>query len=142
MPKETKFSIECWIYDINQKQFLLLKCPENDSHIAYWQPVTGGIESGENVKEACIREIREETGLSVTESEIVKLIDRFRVYKDEKELNKTIFLYKTETPRIVISDEHVDSRWVSAGAVDPLLMWGSNKRTFKVVTEYLDISLS
>ena len=59
-----KQSIEAWIYHPEDREILLLKV-ENEK-LSFWQPITGGIESGESPEEACLREIKEETGLLLT----------------------------------------------------------------------------
>lgn len=137
MAEQVKNSIECWVFDENQQCFLLLQCPENKSHKSYWQPVTGGIEDGEDALDASLREVLEETGIRFEKGDLVKLIDRFRVYKDETQLNKTVFLVKTSDLKVVISDEHIDYQWASPDKVPGLLLWGSNIRTFQTVTEYI-----
>jgi 8-oxo-dGTP pyrophosphatase MutT (NUDIX family) len=135
-----KKSIECWIYDTTTERFLLLQCPENDRHKAYWQPVTGGIEAGEDRLAACVREIREETGTAFDAAMIRKLLDGFRVYSNEKELHKTVFLLETPGMAVTVSDEHIGYRWVRPDQVDDLLLWGSNRITFERVLQYLGLS--
>ncbi|GAB6095967.1 NUDIX domain-containing protein [Desulfatiferula olefinivorans] len=135
-----KKSIECWIYDTTTERFLLLQCPENDRHKAYWQPVTGGIEAGEDGLAACIREIREETGAMVEAPKIRMLLDGFRVYSNEKELHKTVFLLETPGMAVTVSDEHIGYRWACPDEVGDLLLWGSNRITFGRVLRYLGLS--
>ncbi len=38
-------SIEAWIYHPEEREILLLKV--EDEKFSFWQPITGGIESGE-----------------------------------------------------------------------------------------------
>ena len=54
-----KQSIEAWIFHTEDREILLLKV--EDETVSFWQPITGGIESGESPEEACLREIKEET---------------------------------------------------------------------------------
>ena len=49
-------SIEAWIYHPEEREILLLKV--EDVKVSFWQPITGGIESGESPEEACLREIK------------------------------------------------------------------------------------
>ena len=44
-------SIEAWIYHPEEREILLLKV--EDETVSFWQPITGGIESGESPEEAC-----------------------------------------------------------------------------------------
>lgn len=47
-------------------RLLLLRCLDEQSR-AFWIPVGGGVEHGESVIEAAVRELEEETGLVVSE---------------------------------------------------------------------------
>jgi dATP pyrophosphohydrolase len=135
---EIKHSIECWLHDRKTDRFLLLQCPETARHSSYWQPVTGGIERGESPFDACIREIREETGVALLKEQLILVLDAFRVFTSEKELHKTIFISETEDLHITISDEHTAFRWADPADVPSLLLWGSNRATFQRVMDYLD----
>lgn len=135
-----KKSIECWIFDHEKTRFLLLQCPETHKHKSYWQPITGGIEDGEEDIQACLREIREETGVVMDSGLVYKLVGGFRVYGLDLELHKTVFLARTQGLDIVLSDEHIGYKWVAPGDVPDLLLWGSNRATFERVLDYLELS--
>ncbi len=137
MTHPVKHSIECWIFDSSKERFLLLKCPETARHKEYWQPVTGGIEQGEDRFAACLREIREETGVEVEPSSLKLLLDGYRVYSDERDLHKTVFLTETKGLDVILSDEHSDYTWADPSDVLDLLLWGSNRVTFQRVMDYL-----
>ncbi len=134
-----KQSIECWIFSREQDSFLLLKCPETERHKAYWQPVTGGIEKNESKSSACLREVQEETGLKINSSDIVKLIDTFKVYREKIELHKTVFVVILDNATVKISDEHISFKWEIPEMVEQMLLWGSNKTTFGMVMSYLKL---
>ena len=63
-------SIEAWIYHPEDGEILLLKVEAEK--VSFWQPITGGIESGESPEEACLREIKEETGLLLACSNLTR----------------------------------------------------------------------
>ena len=128
-------SIEAWIYHPEDRKILLLKV-ENEK-VSFWQPITGGIESGESPEEACIREIKEETGLVLACSNLTSLGD-FTVKIDENlSIHKNLFLVLTEQKEIQISDEHVGAQWVALDKVSSQLYWPSNQATFEIITEKL-----
>ncbi len=128
-------SIEAWIYHPEDQEILLLKV-ENES-VSFWQPITGGIESGESPEEACLREIKEETGLLLACSNLTALGD-FTVKIDENlSIHKDLFLVLTEQKAIQISDEHVGAQWVALDKVSSQLYWTSNQATFEIITEKL-----
>lgn len=128
-------SIEAWIYHPEEREILLLKV--EDEKFSFWQPITGGIESGESPEEACLREIKEETGLLLACSSLTGLGD-FMVKIDENlTIHKTLFLVLTEQKEIQISDEHVGAQWIALEKVSSQLYWPSNHTTFEIISEKL-----
>ena len=128
-------SIEAWIYHPEEREILLLKVEAEE--VSFWQPITGGIESGESPEEACLREIREETGLVLACSNLTALGD-FTVKIDENlTIHKNLFLVLTEQKEIQISDEHVGAQWVALDKVSSQLYWPSNQATFEIISEKL-----
>ena len=128
-------SIEAWIYHPEDGEILLLKV--EDETVSFWQPITGGIESGESPEEACLREIKEETGLLLHRSNLTSLGD-FMVKIDENlTIHKNLFLVLTEQKAIQISDEHVGAQWVALDKVSSQLYWPSNQATFEIISEKL-----
>ena len=104
-------SIEAWIYHPESREILLLKVEAEK--VSFWQPITGGIESGESPEEACLREIKEETGLLLACSNLTNLGD-FMVKIDENlSIHKDLFLVLTKQKEIQISDEHVGAQWIA-----------------------------
>ena len=128
-------SIEAWIYHPEDREILLLKV--EDEKVSFWQPITGGIESGESPEEACLREIKEETGLLLDCSNLTSLGD-FMVKIDENlTIHKNLFLVLTEQKEIRISDEHVGAQWIALDKVSSQLYWPSNQATFEIIKEKL-----
>ena len=128
-------SIEAWIYHPEDREILLLKV-ENEK-VSFWQPITGGIESGESPEEACLREIKEETDLVLHRSNLTSLGD-FMVKIDENlTIHKNLFLVLTEQKEIQISDEHVGAQWIALDKVSSQLYWPSNQATFEMISEKL-----
>ena len=128
-------SIEAWIYHPEEREILLLKV--EDEKVSFWQPSTGGIESGESPEEACLREIKEETGLVLHRSNLTSLGD-FMVKIDENlTIHKNLFLVLTEQKDIQISDEHVGAQWIALEKVSSQLYWPSNQATFDIIIEKL-----
>ena len=128
-------SIEAWLFHPEDGEILLLKVEAEK--VSFWQPITGGIESGESPEEACLREIKEETGLLLACSNLTSLGD-FTVKIDENlTIHKNLFLVLTEQKEIRISDEHVGAQWVALDKVSSQLYWPSNQATFDIIIEKL-----
>ena len=128
-------SIEAWIYHPEDREILLLKV-ENEK-VSFWQPITGGIESGESPEEACLREIKEETGLVLHRSNLTSLGDLTVKIDENLTIHKNLFLVLTDQKEIQISDEHVGAQWVALDKVSSQLYWPSNQATFEMISEKL-----
>lgn len=85
-----KQSIEAWIFHTEDREILLLKV--EDETVSFWQPITGGIESGESPEEACLREIKEETGLLLHRSNLTSLGDLTVKIDENLTIHKNLFL--------------------------------------------------
>lgn len=136
---QIKNSIECWVYNSLSNSFLLLKCPVTEKHGIYWQPVTGGVDNGETHEQACIREVREETGIEVIKDDLETVIPFFQVIIPENglDLRKRIFMITVKSDSVSLSDEHLGFQWVKPELVSRFLLWDSNRRSFKTVVEYI-----
>ena len=128
-------SIEAWIYHPEEREILLLKVEAEK--VSFWQPITGGIESGESPEEACLREIKEETGLLLACSNLTSLGDITVKIDENLSIHKNLFLVLTEQKEIQLSDEHVGAQWVALDKVSSQLYWPSNQATFEIITEKL-----
>ena len=125
-------SIEAWIYHPEEREILLLKV--EDKKVSFWQPITGGIESGESPEEACLREIKEETGLVLHRSNLTSLGDLTVKIDENLTIHKNLFLVLTDQKEIQISDEHVGAQWVALDKVSSQLYWPSNQATFEMIS--------
>lgn len=84
----------------------------------HWDFPKGNIEAGESEKEAAVREIREETG--ITDVEFVggfRQTVSYRYRKGRHLVHKEVifFLASTKTSSVTISHEHVGYAWKKYG---------------------------
>ena len=96
--------------DGNKKLFLLLHYPSG-----HWDFVKGRIEKNEQLKEAALRESKEETG--ITDIEFIDGFEEKIQYTYQysgKRVRKEVifFLAKTKTKDVTLSDEHLDHVWL------------------------------
>ncbi|HOB29850.1 MAG TPA: NUDIX pyrophosphatase [Bacillota bacterium] len=107
---------------------LILKRTPNRS--GYWQPVCGGVDSGEELIEAALREVVEETGIENIKS-IIDLEYTF-TYKESKNgvlMHMQDFCFAVEVENIVdikLSDEHEEYKWCSYSEAKAYLKWEHN----------------
>ena len=139
MPSKVKQSIECWLFAEGlNASVLLLQAGPTQKHPAYWQPVTGGIESGETSEQACRREVWEETGIVLEAAALRPADSTFDITIDEHTtLHKTLFLAVVPHQRVQISEEHIGWQWVPFSEAKELLYWPSSFQTYAAVSELL-----
>ena len=123
---------QCYICRIKEgaQQYLMLyrnKKPQ-DPNEGKWLGIGGKVEAGETPLEANIREVREETGISL------KLVDcRFHgnirfintIYEDEE-----IYLYSAEVPEDteIIDCDEGELQWIDSGKIMDLNMWEGDRQ--------------
>ncbi|WP_242496490.1 NUDIX domain-containing protein [Xylanimonas protaetiae] len=126
-------SIELWVE--NAGRVLLLRVAAGRDHPAFWQPVTGGVEGEEDVREAAVRELREETGLIASSSDLDLVARDILVpISSDLSVNKALFRLCTDESEVTVNpEEHTDFRWVDAAEVEDRLFWESNRTTWGLV---------
>jgi 8-oxo-dGTP pyrophosphatase MutT (NUDIX family) len=128
-------SIECWLVRRAPAgaRVLLLHAPNAPGkHPPLWQPVSGGIEPGEDARAACRREVREEAGLDLPPDALVCVIDQITIdARPGLTLDKTVFAAIASDGEIRIDvREHDGHEWVPADAVTGRLLWVSHRTTW------------
>lgn len=146
--------IECWPFrvvpptgpddirsDAERLEILLIRRAGHRIFPGLWQCVTGGIESGERVTAAAMREVLEETGLGSDEIEAFFDLDQVAPFYDEgvdAVVVAAIFAARVRpdaTPRV--SWEHDGIRWVPAAEAARLTVWPSYVESIRRVREQL-----
>jgi len=128
-------SVECWLVrrDPAGPFVLLLHAPDAPGkHPPLWQPVSGGIEPGEDAPHACCREVAEESGLRVHPDGLVLVIDCITVYaRPDLTLEKTVFAAVAPEGAIRLDTrEHDGHEWVEISGVENRLHWESHRTTW------------
>lgn len=100
-------SVKCMIFC--DGQILLLQKKDREGTLP-WEFPGGGLEFGEDLKAAAIREAREETGLDITILEVAGLWSYAR--SEKQFLTGVIFIAEAKSRRVSLSHEHVAYTWV------------------------------
>ena len=131
--------IEVHIFRRNRKkiEFLILKRAEDQIYPNIWQMVTGKVKDGETAKDAAIREIKEETGLSPISMWVVPNVNSFYSHQKDEICLIPVLLAEVENgSEVFISDEHSKYRWVDYKKAKSRFAWPGQKRSLKIINEY------
>lgn len=125
-----------------KEALLLLLIP---SRGGFWQNVTGGIDKGESIKEGALRELKEETGMTLNNGKLVDLKTTFEfVDKDNGKSCKEhcfLFLLKEKSSPSLDGKEHESFKWVKIEeVVKEDYKYESNWETFQKAKKVVLIS--
>ena len=137
--------VECWVLRVDPIsgaiEILLLRRAPHRIFPGLWQCVTGGIEPGERVPMAALREVEEETGLGRDAIEAFFDLDQVAPFYDEggdAVVISAIFAARVRFDAVArASDEHDDMRWVPAVDAPSLAIWPSYAESVRRVRELL-----
>lgn len=116
--------IECFIYQRSEHpRFLTLLRADGHLYPNTWQNVQGKIESGELAWQAGVREILEETGLTVSRLWNVDYVYRYFYPKTNQILIYPAFLAEVDHDDVTLSEEHTAAEWVSLPELRNRLLW-------------------
>jgi 8-oxo-dGTP pyrophosphatase MutT (NUDIX family) len=137
--------VECWVFRVDpgsgDVEVLLLRRASHRIFPGLWQCVTGGVEPGERIPMAALREVDEETGLHGEEIEAFYDLDQVAPFYDEggdAVVVSAIFALRVRPGAVVrVSNEHDAMRWVPAGEAPALAVWPSYAASVRRVAEVL-----
>ena len=145
--------IECWLFRVrpaaagdprpaaDRLEVLLIRRAPHRIFPGLWQCVTGGVEPGERVTDAAMREVREETGLGPDEIEGFFDLDQVAPFYDEGAdavVVSAVFAARVRPDaQPQASWEHDGLRWVAATEAPRLAIWPSYADSIRRVREQL-----
>lgn len=112
MNKHQKVAVSAFIH--RDGKVLVVKRSDNDTFLpSYWELVGGKIEWGENPHDGLVREVREEAGIDVITRWPYHVWD-YVTEADQRHLVEVVFVCDmTAAPKVTLSAEHQEFRWVS-----------------------------
>ena len=134
--------VQVWIHTLGadgRPRVLLLKT--NPARGSFWQPVTGGLEAGETLEIAALREATEETGLNFSGPPI-PLGYEFTFpsrWAPNDVVEETAFTLQILSVAAVTLDprEHVEFQWLEPKQALSLLKFESNREALNRLAGYL-----
>ena len=102
-----------------------------------WETVHGHIEAGESPEEAAVRELREETGLSVRRLYNVT-VQPFYLHKFATvELAVVFAAFVDHTQPITLGAEHMQHEWLTPAAALERFVWPRERAALRDILELL-----
>ncbi|OGJ12659.1 hypothetical protein A3K82_02220 [Candidatus Pacearchaeota archaeon RBG_19FT_COMBO_34_9] len=125
----------------NKIHYLILK---RKLHWKGWEFPKGGIDSSETKQHAVKREIKEETGLKISEIKKFNVSGKYRydrIYPDRKGIagqKFSLYAVRVRKEKIKIDRiEHSGFSWMSFEQAMKKLKWDNQKKCLKIVNKWL-----
>ncbi len=122
MEKSFAIAVKCLLKNTGNKYLILKKTKyenKNDASSNLYDIPGGRVEYGENITDALIREVYEETGINITLNNIEKILNATSVIrKDGLHLVIITYLVNIKNTSIKISQEHSDFYFVDENFKD------------------------
>lgn len=117
MEKTFGVAVKCLIKNKFGKYLLLHKTVEEskmDNDPSLWDLPGGRLEYGEQIEDAILREVFEETGIKICTSNIIRPLNSVSVLrKDGLHLVVLSYLVEIEDAEVTVSHEHDAYQWIS-----------------------------
>jgi 8-oxo-dGTP diphosphatase len=97
----------------NQKgETLFIKRSEEDTHSGIWELPGGGVDFGEEPRDAIKREIKEETGIEVSIENPIKVFSTISQDGIKQTIRIVFKCAPLENTQVVLSPDHCDYKWL------------------------------
>jgi 8-oxo-dGTP pyrophosphatase MutT (NUDIX family) len=138
--------VECWIIRLPEPgrvEFLLVRRSASRIFPGLWQCITGGLEAGERIPMAALREVSEEVGFGSADIEAFYDLDKVTQFYDEGPdavVSGAVFAVRVRADAVArLSHEHDDARWVAPAEALRLVVWLSHRDTIdRILGSLLD----
>lgn len=120
--------------------FLLLRRSPTDSGAGIYENPGGGVDEGETLEQAALREVFEETGITIPAVNLLPL-DIFEFHNLETGKHKVKFAFSVvldEKPDIKLSDDHDDFVFLSREEIEQLGRQGRDE-TYVLWTDHYKV---
>jgi len=137
MKREQSAGIVVYHHDIDENKFYYLLLHYIGGH---WDLPKGKLEEGETLEQAAIREVMEETGLTV--EPIINFSESFSYYfrdQDRELVDKavTFFVGMSKTQAVTISHEHQGYEWLEIGSALERLTYNNARNLIRMVNQFV-----
>jgi len=120
-----KLATLCYIKKDGKTLMLYRNKKENDYHEGKWNGIGGKFELGETPEECAVREIKEETGLSVTAPELKGMIT-FPLFDGKDDWYVFLFIVRNFSGELIDSPEG-KLEWIPDNKITELNLWDGDR---------------
>ncbi len=118
-------------------EFLILKRSPEQYYPNIWQMVSGKIKENETAYQTALREIKEETNLIPEKFWVAPTVNSFYAPDKDYICLLPVFAVKVKfDSEVVISDEHVEYRWLKPEKAKQLFAWDGQRKSVDVIIDY------
>lgn len=120
---------DIFVHNNNGDILLLRRSSDDDIEPLKWSLPGGKVDKGENIEEAAVRELFEETGIVVD-----KVMYITSIKNQDESISSYFSVDLDKNSSVSISDEHEDYKWVNPENLDSIedLFFDSNDRLVSV----------
>jgi 8-oxo-dGTP diphosphatase len=129
-----KLATLCYITKDNKTLMLHRTKKKHDAHHDKWNGIGGKFETGETPEECVIREVKEETGLTIKNPRLAGRILFPAFTQNPEDWHVYVFTATEFTGELIESNEG-DLEWVANDELLNLNLWEGDKLFFKWITE-------
>ena len=134
------FSVSIFILKPDESETMVLLLRRTGYLAGLWCQIAGRIEAGEKAWQAAIREVREETGITLTTIWSADILEQF--YEVDKECIILVPVFVSTVPEgtaVTLNDEHDAYKWVSFEEASAMLSFAGQQRALAAVkAEFVD----
>ena len=137
--------VGCWIFRTRPGggvEILLIRRAPGRIYPGIWQCVTGGLEGDEKVVDGALRELREETGITAPDIEVLYGLDQVNLFHaehvDALQAEAVFAAHVRPDVEPQLSHEHDDARWVSPDEARRTVVWPAYRTAIEQIEWLVD----
>lgn len=133
LSKDVDDAVKTVVKHEDDGKILTVQRSSSDSRPLTWEFPGGGVEEDEEIREASVRELEEETGL---QGEIVRQGESGELELENRVLRFHVFEVEVQSKEVDLSREHRDFQWVSKEKIRKLDSDNAMQKNLEAINEW------